>query len=99
MAEERRQGRQEPLVPLACPLDLDAEDSRSQQLKDDQETLLAEPVIRQRVDVIENVEKPDWAKDLTKSMAQMQLMMKEKGIDAAINYSDLSLGEDDDPLP
>ena len=32
-------------------------------------------------------------------MDQMQLMMKEKGIDAPINYSDLSLGEDDDPLP
>lgn len=29
----------------------------------------------------------------------MQLMMKEKGIDALINYSDLSLGEGDDPLP
>ena len=34
-----------------------------------------------------------------KIMAQIQLQMKEKGIDALINYSDLSLGEDDDPLP
>lgn len=25
--------------------------------------------------------------------------MKEKGIDSSMNYSDLSLGEDDDPLP
>ena len=32
-------------------------------------------------------------------MAQMQLMMKKKGTDAPINFSDLSLGEDDDPLP
>ena len=31
-------------------------------------------------------------------MAQMQLMMKEKGIDAPIHYSDMSLGEDDNPL-
>ena len=32
-------------------------------------------------------------------MAQMHLMMKEKGIDASINYSNLSSSEEDDPLP
>lgn len=47
----------------------------------------------------ENPEKLDWAKDLVKSMAQMQLMMKEKGVDAPMNYSDISLGEDDDSPP
>ena len=45
MAAERRQGGQEPPVPQARPLDLDIEDPGRQQLEDDQETLLAEPVI------------------------------------------------------
>lgn len=107
MMVEMSSVRQEPLapppvpapIPPPQPFDINAEDLGRQQLDDDQETVLAEPVIRQKVDVPESKEKPEWAKDLVKSMAQMQLQMKEKGIDSPINYSDLSLGEDDDPLP
>ena len=32
-------------------------------MEDDQKTLLAEPITRQRLDVLEEIEKPDWAKD------------------------------------
>ena len=53
------------------PFDLDAETSGKQPIEGDQETLLVEPIIRQRLDVPEEMEKPDWAKDLIKIMAQM----------------------------
>ena len=68
-------------------------------MEDDQGTLLAEPVTRQRLDIPKKEEKPDWAKDLAKTMAQMQLQMKEKGIDALLNYTDLDLYKGNDPLP
>ena len=32
-------------------------------------------------------------------MAQMQMMMKEKGMTAPMDYADLTLDEEDDPLP
>ena len=38
---------------------------------DDQETLLSEPITRQSLDIPKEVEKPDWAKDLMKTMAEM----------------------------
>ena len=41
----------------------------------------------------------DWAKNLTKAMAQMQVMMKEKGMATPMDYTDLTLDEKDDPLP
>ena len=47
----------------------------------------------------ENVEKIDWAKNINKVMTQMQMMMKEKGMDSPMDYVDLSLNEDDDLLP
>ena len=46
-----------------------------------------------------NVEKIDWAKNINKVMTQMQMMMKEKGMDSPMDYVDLSLNEDDDLLP
>ena len=45
----------------------------------------------------ESVEESEWAKNLNKNMARMQMMMKEKGIDTAMDYADLDEG--DDPLP
>ena len=89
LVESRREERQELPVPQTHPFDLEAEDSRSRQLEDDQETLLAELVARPRVDVLEQAKKLDWAKDLTKSMAHMQVMMKEKGMETPLDYIDL----------
>ena len=40
-------------------------------IEDDQETLLAKPITRQRLDIPKEVEKPDWAKDLIKTMTQV----------------------------
>ena len=61
--------------------------------------MLAEPITRQRLDAPEEVEKPEWAKDLAKTMAQIQIQMKEKGIDASLDYTDLDLYKGSDPLP
>ena len=36
---------------------------------------------------------------MAKTMAQVQMMMKEKGIVTPSNYVDLTLDEEDDPLP
>ena len=40
-------------------------------------TVLADPVRQRNVGPIENIEKPDWAKHMAKTMAQIQMMMKE----------------------
>ena len=47
----------------------------------------------------EDMEQLDWAKNITKTMTQIQMMMKEKGMDAPMDYTDLNLDEEDDPLP
>ena len=47
----------------------------------------------------EDVEWPDWAKYMAKTMAQVQIMIKEKGIATPSDYADLTLDEEDDPLP
>ena len=47
----------------------------------------------------ENVEQSDWAKNMTKAMAHIQVMMKEKGMATTMDYTDLTLDEKDDPLP
>ena len=51
------------------------------------------------MDRAENAEQYDWAKNLIKAMAQMQVMMKEKDMTTPIDYADLTLDEEDDPLP
>ena len=51
------------------------------------------------MDVPEEIEKPDWAKDLIKTMTQMQIQMKKKGIEAPFDYTDLDLYKGNDPLP
>ena len=81
------------------PFDLDAEPSRQQPIEDDQETLLAEPITRRNLDILEEVEKLEWAKDIVKAMTQMKMQMKEKGIDAPLDYTDLDLYKGSDPLP
>ena len=60
---------------------------------------LEEPAIRPRVEIPREVERPDWAKDMVKAMAQMKMQMKEKGIDAPLDYTDLDLYKGSDPLP
>ena len=45
------------------------------------------------------MEQSDWAKNLTKAMIQMQIMIKEKGMTTLTDYTDLTLDEEDDPLP
>ena len=47
----------------------------------------------------QSVKQSDQAKNMTKAMTQMQMMIKEKGMDALMNYTDLNLDEEDDPLP
>ena len=67
---EERQERQEP-PPQMRPFDLDVETSGKQSIEDDQETLLAEPITRRKLDVPKEIEKSEWAKDLAKIMAQI----------------------------
>ena len=58
---------------------------------------MANPGKKKDVIQAESVEDSEWAKNLNKSMARMQMMMKEKGIDTTMDYVDLDEG--DDPLP
>ena len=61
--------------------------------------MLEEPVNRLRIKIPREAERPDWAKDLVKAMAQMKMQMKEKAIDAPLDYTDLDLYKGSDPLP
>ena len=107
--------QEQPPAPLMQPFDLDYDEIRQIPMEDDQETLLAEPMVRRRlevpapileksairprVEIPREAERPDWAKDLVKAMAQMKIQMKEKGIDAPLDYTDLDLYKGSDPLP
>ena len=46
---------------------------------------------------MESVEESEWAKKMNKTMARMQMVMKEKGIDTAVDYVDLDEGDDPQP--
>ena len=59
---------------------------------------MAELVGGQNEEIFKTVRKTDWAKNMTKAMNQVQMMIKEKGIDALMDYINLDLDEDDDPL-
>ena len=61
--------------------------------------VLADPIGQKNMGQTENVEQSYWAKNLTKAMAQMQVMMKENGMTTPMDYADLILDEEDDPLP
>ena len=63
------------------------------------EKLLTNPAGRQEADISETVRKTDWAKNITKVVTHVQTMMKEKGIDAPLDYTNLSLEREDEPLP
>ena len=60
---------------------------------------MAKSVGRQEADIFETVGKTDWAKNITKVVTHVHTMMKEKGIDAPLDYTNLSLERDDEPLP
>ena len=79
-------------------VDLDVEIPIKEREEDDV-IVLADPVGRRNVGQAENAKQSDWAKNLIKAMAQMQVMMKEKGMATPMNYTDLTLDEEDDPLP
>ena len=61
--------------------------------------MLDESMVRPRVEIPREIERPDWAKDMVKAMAQMKMQMKEKGIDSPLDYTDLDLYKGSDPLP
>ena len=63
------------------------------------EKLLTNSAGRQEADISETVRKTDWAKNITKVMTHVQTMMKEKEIDAPLDYTNLSLERGDEPLP
>ena len=113
--QERRERQEQPPAPSLRPFNLDADKMRQRPLEDDQEMILAETTVRQRLevpkpafeesairpraDILREMEKPNWAKDIVKIMAQMQMQMKEKGIDTPLDYTDLDLYKGSDPLP
>ena len=80
------------------PIDLDAE-LPVREREEDEVTVLADPMRHRNADQPEGAEQPDWAKHMAKTMAQVQMMMKEKGIATPTDYADLTLDEKDDPLP
>ena len=49
--EERGERKEQPPAPPLCPFDLDADEIRQTPLEDYQETILAEPTVRQRLEV------------------------------------------------
>ena len=67
--------------------------------EEDKVTVLADPIRRENLNQPESVERPVWAKQMAKTMARVQMMMKEKGIATPADYADLTLDEEDDPLP
>ena len=85
-------------TPLTGPVDLNIELTVREREKDEV-IVLADPIGRRNVGQAENLEQSDWAKNLTKAMTQMQVMIKEKGITTPMDYADLNLDEEDDPLP
>ena len=68
-------------------------------MNNDEENLLANLTCRHEMDIFETVGKTDWAKNITKVVTHVQMMMKEKGIDAPLDYTNLSLEREDEPLP
>ena len=85
-------------MPPSGPVDLGTELPVRNREEDDM-TVLANPVGRKNMVQTNDLEQSDWAKNITKAMTQMQIMMKEKGMTTPMNYTDLTLDEEDDPLP
>ena len=87
----------QPTPPIGL-VDLDTELPVREREEDDM-IVLADPIGQRNMGQAENAEQPDWAKNLTKTMAQMQIMMKENGMTIPMDYTDLTLDEEEDPLP
>ena len=85
-------------TPPTGPVDLNTELPVREREKDEV-TVLADLIGRRNMGQAENVEQSDWAKNLTKAMTQMEIVMKEKGMTTPMDYADLSLDEENDPLP
>ena len=79
-----------------APIDLDDE-IPIREVVEEEITVIADPEKKKGVAQVESVEESEWAKKMNKTMARMQMVMKEKGIDIAVDYVDLDEG--DDPLP
>ena len=50
------------------------------------------------MDISETIGKTDWAKNITKVMTRIQMMIKKKGIDAPLDYTNFSLEREDELL-
>ena len=87
----------QPMQPTG-PVDLDTKLPIRDREEDDV-TVLADPVGRRNVGQVEEGEQSDWAKNLTKVVAQMQVMMKENGMIAPMDYTYLTLDKEDDLFP
>ena len=85
-------------IPPTGPINLDTE-LLVREREEDNMTVLADPIGQRNIGQAEEVEQSDWAKDMTKAMTQIQVMMKEKGMTTPMDYADLTLDEEDDPLP
>ena len=77
-------------TPPTGPVDLGTELPVREREKNEV-TVLADPIGRRNVGRAENIEQSDWAKNLTKAMTQMEIVMKEKGMITPMDYSDLNL--------
>ena len=86
------------LTPPIGLVDLDTEPPVRDREEDDV-TVLADPIGQRNIGQAEEVEQSDWAKDMTKAMTQIQVMMKENGFTTPMDYTDLTLDEKDDLLP
>ena len=87
----------QPIPPFGL-VDLDTE-LLVREREEDDVTVLADPIGRRNVGQAENVEQPYWAKNMTRAMTQMQIMIKENGMTTPMDYADLTLDDEDDPLP
>ena len=80
----------QPEQPTA-PIDLDDEIPIREGVEEEV-TVIADPEKKKGVAQVESVEESEWAKKMNKTMARMQMVMKEKGIDTAVDYVDLDEG-------
>ena len=85
-------------APPTNPVDLDTE-LPVRDRKEDDMTVLADPIGQKTMVQTKDVEQSNWAKNITKAMNQMQIIMKEKGVTTPMDYTDLTLNEANDPLP
>ena len=71
---------------------------RPREREDDMKTVLVDLSMQEFQPPAGDSEQPEWAKEMAKMRSQMELLVKDKGLDAAIEYSDLDLLKEE-PLP